>query len=944
VRSLAPLAYALKRIAHNLALAGCVLAGLAASVALSICIPLYSNAVNTRMLGEELARQPLPPFAFLVSFNGPLGAADELEAFRRLERTIAESAPRSVGLPLLSAVTRISVERMQLLALPGSAYTDTTQPLEWMSFGSFTDLAPHILMLEGRFPRPRGPGQPFEVILARDEAEKLGFEVGEAFVLSIDRDEAGSRQRLAVPVRVVGVWQPADADRSYWFLQPAAFSSMCLTDEASFWEAVTSTTGDVPVDATWYLVFDGSSFRIDDTSRILQDISRVKGELASFASRPSIIYSPEESLKKYRAASSQLTIHLFAFALPVFALVLYLIVLLSHLTVERRKNEIALLRSRGTSRRRVLSTQLLESLVLVAGAIPLGVFLGMLFARAMERTRTFLRFVARPPTTTSLSLLALGIALAAAALALSGTIVPAIAASRDTIVSYKRERARTRRRPLWQRFYLDAALFAVAAYGTFTLRSRGTLMNLVSGGAVDDPFKNPLLFFVPTLFLLAASLVVLRFFPALMEGLARLFRRTRGAPLVLAVRSIARSPAAHHGLLLLVMLTLGLAGYTASMARTLDLHLVSDVYYAVGADIVLREQGVFVPDDSAAADPTSAAAERWEYPPLSDYTDLPGVLDATRVGAYEAEIRWTGKRIAGRVVGIERASFRDVAFYRSDFSHHSLESLLAALALDDAAVLVQGDFYRENQLAIGQRIPLFVTLHGSAREMEFVVAGTLDQFPTAYAEDGPFFVANLPHLFYRSGGEDLHDVWLKTEPGLTGESLQATLIDRRLTGSVTADARSEIRLREGRADRQGMFGLLSIGFLASAFVTALGFLVQSIMSYRARSVELGILRAIGLPLRQMIGSVLGEQVWLAASGAVAGTFLACLSSVMFIPFLQAGAGTHAGTPPMIVAIGWRDFSLVLAIFAGMLVAAIVLVVVSLLRMKIFQAIKLDEVS
>ncbi len=145
-------------------------------------------------------------------------------------------------------------------------------------------------------------------------------------------------------------------------------------------------------------------------------------------------------------------------------------------------------------------------------------------------------------------------------------------------------------------------------------------------------------------------------------------------------------------------------------------------------------------------------------------------------------------------------------------------------------------------------------------------------------------------------------------------------------------------------DRQGMFGLLSIGFLAAAFVTALGFLVQSVTTYQARSVELGILRAMGLSLPQMVSSILGEQVWLAAIGAAAGTLLGYASSLIFVPFLQSGAGTHAGTPPMIVSIAWQDMAMVLAVFAGMLLATLAVMVILLLRLRVFEAIKLDEVS
>ncbi|HET6485647.1 MAG TPA: FtsX-like permease family protein, partial [Spirochaetia bacterium] len=668
MRALVPLLYALKRIASSYALALCILAGFTASVALSICIPLYSTAVSTRMLSEELAKQPLPPYAFLFTFNGPLKKDHDRTEFTRLDGSFDREVPQALGLPALSRVRHVSVDTMQLLPIQGSGYSDPSSPLDWINLGSITGLETHLELIEGAAPHPTSAGQPVEVIVTQPEAEKLGLEVGDRFLLAIDKEEAGRHLQLAVPVRVSGVWRPKDQDRSFWFYQPSAYDQMVLTDEASFWSATRGATDGVPFDVTWYLVFDGSRFRVDQTQRLLSGIARVKAELASFESRPSLIYSPEESLHKYSAAGSQLTILLFAFALPVFALIFYLIFLLAHIAVERRKNEIALLRSRGTSRRRVVWTQLLQTLLLVAAAIPLGAALGMVFAQAMERTRTFLQFEIRTVPPVRISGSAVAVAAVAAACTLVGAILPSVRASRDTIVSYKRERARSGRRPAWERFYLDVALFVVTAYGYYTLRSRGTLMAFLSGGAVDDPFKNPFLFLVPTLFLVSVSLILLRLFPVLMEGIAGALRRLRGAPLVMAARAIARSPGSNRGLLLLVMLTVGLAGYTASMALTLDRHTTTDVYYSMGADLVLNENGAYAAvdatgsgDSTASTGSTTASgqtsgapasgasdAERWEYPPISDYTELPGVHGGTRVGTYKAEVRWTGKLETGK--------------------------------------------------------------------------------------------------------------------------------------------------------------------------------------------------------------------------------------------------------------------------------------------------------
>jgi len=139
-----------------------------------------------------------------------------------------------------------------------------------------------------------------------------------------------------------------------------------------------------------------------------------------------------------------------------------------------------------------------------------------------------------------------------------------------------------------------------------------------------------------------------------------------------------------------------------------------------------------------------------------------------------------------------------------------------------------------------------------------------------------------------------------------------------------------------------VFGLLSIGFLASAFLTVLGFLFYSVLSFRRRFVELGMLRAIGLSVGQMATLLTCEQGLIIGLGMGIGTLLGVIASDLFIPFLQVRAGLHPQTPPFIVQIAWEQIGIIYAIFGGMLVLAIIITMILLGRMRVFQAVKLGE--
>jgi putative ABC transport system permease protein len=481
----------------------------------------------------------------------------------------------------------------------------------------------------------------------------------------------------------------------------------------------------------------------------------------------------------------------------------------------------------------------------------------------------------------------------------------------------------------------------------------------MKGETIGNPFHNPLLFLVPALSIFALALILLRLFPLLMESFARLSEAHRGASLVLALRSLARSSRHYSGPLLLVILTIGLASFTASMARTLDDHMVDKVYYESGGDFKLFELGFYVePEQSDESEGGESAfpsvsfelkeeeAEpHWEFLPVFDYLNVPGVHGATRVGSYKARARWSEYDEGElKMIGIDAQEFGPVAFFREDFTHYDLQELLDTLAATNAALLVERDFFERHKLQLGNRIALSVNMMGGYKELEFVVAGVIDYFPTAYPEDGSFFVANLEYLFAEAGGLFSYDVWLKVDEGMSGELLEELIREHGLMGRLGIDSRKEIKVEQSLPERQGFYGLLSVGFLASAFLTALGFLIYTMIYFQQRSIELGVLRAIGLSVKQLIFFLVGEQLSLVLMGSAIGVTLGAITSHLFIPFLQVGSDTHPQTPPFIVQIAWLDISKILIIFGAMLVIVIAIMVWLLIRMRIYKAVKLEEVT
>ena len=953
---------ALKRLFAERRLALLTVAGLTVAVAITLSVPLYADAVYGRTLsGALLAKTPAdearPPFAFmfrhLASGTGP----PKWDNIQAADSYLSKQAAARLGLPPKQSVRYLATGYLGLFpSQTASAYLTIRNELGLITIGAATAFEDHITLTEGHFPvaAPSPDGNPFEVLVHSDQATKLGLQLGETYLLFNNSMGLGNTA-VQIPVRVAGVWQAKDEQDEYWFYKPWALTDVFFVPESTFTGQVIPQMKTPTSIALWYLVLDGSAVRPGDTSALLDRTVEVSQQAAALLPGLQLAVSPVEALQKYQKAATQLTILLYAFSIPILGLILVFISLVANLTVGQQRNEIAVLRSRGGTAVQVLGIAFLEALVLCAVALALGWPLSLVFAQAIGRARTFLNFSAASDMQAQMSPSVLRFGLAMAAVALVTLLIPTLGAARHTIITYKQERARSLRAPWWQRAWLDVLLLILTGYGIYLLRKQGAIATIEPAApvtaspvaAANDPFQNPLLFLIPALGVFALTLVILRVLPLIMRAIVRLVSRTRSVGLLLAARHLARNPGSYAAPLLLLVLTLSLSAYTASLAQTLDNHLYDQSYYQIGADLRVDELGASGgPADVAAylalGGKVGEEGPRWLFLPVAEHLKVPGIEAAGRVGRYPATAQMSSRTVQGTFLGIDRADFARAAFWRRDFAPRPLGALMNALAQAPDGILTSRDFMKEYALKVGDTVRVSTGSYGPAVDVEFKIVGEFDLFPAWYPEDGPLFVGNLDYYFEQTGGQVPYSVWLKTGASHDYERIIKGVLGLGLTVVKWDAPLRNIADEQRRPERQGLFGLLSVGFMAAALLTVLGFLLYALFSFRRRTIELGILRVVGLSAGQMTLFLTWELIFLIATGLVAGTVLGAWISNLFIPYLQVGTGPAARVPPFLVEIAWPAIFRIYALFGLLFVVALVVLVFLLRRMKIFQAIKLGE--
>ncbi|HWQ15519.1 MAG TPA: FtsX-like permease family protein [Roseiflexaceae bacterium] len=948
---------AVKRLRANLGLALCALAALVAAVALAVSVPAYAEGASLRLLREEIAqverRDGRSPFALLFRYVGAWNGPLEWERVRPADELISGVGVRSLGLPLDSFARHARTDQLRLF-LPPSASGGQNQFLKNVTLGFITGLDAQMRIVDGAAPQPLHgaptAAAPLEVLLARELADELGVNVGETFTLV----GAGSRP-VSLPIRVAGLWAPVSAGDPAWFFAPGTLKDVLLVPEASFTGPVAEALRNEVGQVLWFARLSGAGLTAAEAAPLLGRVEAVRAQAAGAVPGLRLEQSPAEALARYREGARQLTLQLLVFSVPILGLVLYFVALVATLLVNRQRGEIALLKTRGVRDAQILGVYVVEWGLLGAVALAAGPQLGLLFARLMGRTSSFLQLSeTAEPLALALTPETLAYGLAAVLLALAAALAPALGATRRTLVDEQQQAARALRPPFWQRLYLDLLLLVPPAYGLYQLQRSGGLFFGQRGAQGADPFANPLLMLVPVLLCFALGLLAVRLFPLLLELLARLARLPNWTVPLVVLRNLARQPGAYRGPLLLLILTLSLAAFSASMAATIDGALRTAIAYQVGADMQLLETGQSTeqrqgqqPGGQPQAPERKDIEEeaRFLIYPVTDHLEVPGVLAATRVGTYDATIQLGGANRSARVVGIDRSDFPKVVgrFERAWGGGESLGALMNLLARNADGALVSRDVLARG-LKVGDRLPVLMRMYGDQRQVQYRIVGVIDLWPGYYPQDGPIVVANLNYIFDQMSGQYPYDVWIKRDPAARPEEIVAGVRRLGITVVDALDAATLIAREQARPSRQGLFGLLSVGFVAAGGLTLLGFLLAGLITARRRAIELGVLQALGLSGGQVALALTLEQLLLVAAGVAAGTGIGALAARLVVPLLQVGAGPYPGTPAYAPQIAWEQVAIIYTVFAAALLLTLIALGISLGRMRLFQAVKLGDAN
>ncbi|MCC7361465.1 MAG: ABC transporter permease [Anaerolineales bacterium] len=944
-----------KRLRHHLGLSVSALVGIISVLSLVICVPVFTNAVLSRVLQQTLTEKSVRNHRSLFSLHvyyradSPSSAVTAQNA-DAITGWINQQVTQQMGLPLAQTLTQIATETIVFRPVK---YQSSQPPFGALHLSLLhTNLAPEkTTLVEGAWPTTAEAAAtatgPVPVAVEEGYADEHFLNVGD--VLQADQ----------LAIEIVGVFRAVDPNDLSWFYRPATTFNDTAWVPRDYFAGRLSAGGERPVQyASWYAVVADGGLRFNNSLDYTRSLIRLQTDLQAVLPKAAMDYSPLEELKAYDARRLSLTVLFYAAGAPLVLLALIFIGLTASIALQQQEQETATLRGRGVTLRQVLGLNVAESVVLIGLALPAALGVGWLAALAMGHTTLFLQFNRASDLDFSLADINpvwLGGVMAVILLA---RCLPLLGLRRTTAVSLKQERSRSARRPVWERFFLDFLLLIPAGYAYWVLRNQllQPAEAAAPGASGGQGQYDPLMFAASSLFAIAACMLVLRVFPLIVRLLARLSERFFATGPYLAVQELARRPQEHASVMLLIMISLSLAIYSASMAKTLDRWMHASRYYQAGADLVLRIYELPVAPD---ANPLAGGAAGQPAPPditqgaqslvnLQTLLAVDGIRSATTVGEYFAQVTPYAGASEINLVGIDRLSFPGTAYFRADFSDQSLGALMNALAAVPNGVLVEPAYLESTGLRVGDLIQVsssFRMLNQGFKE-QMIIVGTFTYFPTVYPSKTPTMIANLGELFGTPEAAVDYDVWLAIQDGADVRSvvrdLQALAYQNGQALDIRQNALLDIQTLMGQPEWVGLFGLLSVGFLLTGLMPCIGFVLDTFAALRKHFIQLGILMAVGLPQAQVVSYLVLERLFLMGMALAGGAGVGFSLCVLFIPLLQISTAGAAPVPPFEVLIGWAESTWLVVAFGVVLLIVVIGTIGYLVQLKIFQAVKLGE--
>ena len=960
----------LRKMINNKWLELSLLFGLILSVALASSMPIYTNAILQRLLLKELQDMQTGssqyPGIYWLSVNLPAGQDKEKQVILAQTDDFLKRTGSRFGIPEQYFVRERSTQKYNVLpAEPDKVDTSRQRSAD---ITAIEGVEGHIRLVDGRMPAKAPVDGIYEALVVQEALTELRMVLNTVFVI---QDEL---TKEAIRIKPVGVLDRSDYTDVYWYNIPSSYKNSFLIDYALFEKDFTNG-GKLHVQSSyWYWALNYKKMTLQTVDTFISTHFSIGKHMDEQYETHNYNAPALKTLGNYYVKEANLRMMLWSLNVPVVLMLAFYLYMVANLITDRQKTEIAVLRSRGASRLQIMGSYVLESLVLGTIAFCIGPYVGMNLTKVLGASSGFLEFVQRAKLDVSLNQDAFLYALIAVGSSLVMTLIPVFLATKATIVGHKQQSARQEGSSFWHRYFIDVILIGISLYGLYSYKTR--IKDLLSLGLKSGDLRvDPLLFFIPAIFILGMGLLVLRLYPWFMKLIYWAGRRWWPPSLYFTLIQVSRSTLQYQFIMVFLIITIATGLFSASATRTINKNTTDKIRYAAGADITMQirwendappailyglqeEEGGDSEESKAAAEPSAPHRTQYTEPSFLPFTQLPGVEHAAKVCIKKDATFTRGKsQDMVQLMGIETKEFGQTSWMRAGLLEHHINNYLNLIASKPSAVLISRSMAEEYGLKSGDTITVgWSNIEGA----QFTVYGIIDYWPSWNPNPGAnetitvssktgatkvkrpmLIIGHLPYIQNNLALEP-YEVWLKLRPEASSQTVYKAVADHGYQIESLRDAKQEQIKAIKDPFQMAINGVMTLGFLISIVICFFGFLLYWVLSLHARTLQFGILRAMGISFFQLLVILIGEQVLISGAAIVIGISTGGITSQLFVPLFEMSFDPKTQVPPFKVTFDPNDQVRLYWVVTVMITAGLMILTHIVSRIRIHQAVKLGE--
>ncbi|HBA47646.1 MAG TPA: hypothetical protein DCZ91_07560 [Lachnospiraceae bacterium] len=940
----------------------CLLLGSVLLVATLVSFPMYQSAVFDRLLRDKFHTE------FAESGVWPAALKLETESQFMSHEPILEAEEVMSGLSDTLGVEPGEDIRFYYSKQPVRLDSGRTDARTYnMSVAFLSDLAEHVTMLNGEMYSGSGINSEgsLEVVVSQKLMVERNLLAGDVLSLTAVRDGLTS----FVTVTITGIFEPNEND-PYWDIGTDELSNAMLMPESAFREVfMQKAEGNYNVfNCIYNYQFGYEELEASQAPHILEALKALeeKGCQGETVRR---------LMEEFQTEKALISATLFVLEMPVLVLLMAFLLMVSRQMYELEKNEISVIKSRGSSGSQIFRLYLYQSIFLTAAGVLLGFPLGILFVQGLGSASNFLEFGLHRNLEIKYSATVWMYLAAAVVITVVIMTFPAVQHSKVSIVNLKQNKA-VRKHSWWERFFLDFICLAVGIYGYYNYSHNRTALeeNVLTGQALD-----PLLYVSSALFIVGLGLLFLRLQPLIVKLIYTLGQRFWHPASYASFIESRRNGRKQQFIMLFLILTVSLGIFYATTARTILQNARNNIAYLDGADVIVKEkwknnakavisyqhQGMDLPFYYTEPDPLK-------------YNSL-GVKSYTKVfysdGAVEEDGSWSSAYaqveqggISVLLMGIHTREFGENTWIDRELLGEHYYTYLNALADEPKGLLMSRNFQTQQGCELGDKIKygyvstVTAVVDGNRDEvtnryeMEGIIVGFVDYWPgykpvsTGFdysgevsREENYLVVANTAALQESFGRiREPYEVWITLDEN-TDAGAVADWIDENDV-SVTKYVNRETDLRRAVEEPllQGTNGVLTMSFLVMILLCAVGYLIYWIMSIRSRELAFGTLRAFGMHKGELFHMLILEQIFSGALSIFAGIGIGKLASRMFVPMLQMAYAASDQVLPLHLYARREDMLRLYGAVALVMAVCLIVLILLVFKLNVTKALKLGE--